>query len=131
MNIDNAVQIIKEELSRDSRILAVYILGSVARGHARPDSDIDVGIITIKGDYIDALERSKIENHLTSIVGRKVDIGLISSRNLVYAREAFFSGKMIYARDKFHTDLTVATLLGMYARFNEDRREVLDAYRTR
>jgi hypothetical protein len=61
-------------------------------------------------------------------VGRVVDLGILNSANLVYARQAILAGRRIYARDPKRTDLLAASLLGMYERFNLDRREVRDAY---
>jgi hypothetical protein len=58
-----------------------------------------------------------------------VDLGELCSRNLIYARETIFKGRRLFARDESRADLIEAGLLGMYAQFNEDRREVLDAYR--
>ena len=61
-------------------------------------------------------------------IGRVVDLGVLSSANLVYARQAILTGRRIYVRDNKRADLMAAALLGMYARFDLDRREVCDAY---
>jgi predicted nucleotidyltransferase len=58
-----------------------------------------------------------------------VDLGLLGSGNLIYAKEAIFTGIRIFSRNDAAADAAEATLLGMYVSFNEERQEVLDAYR--
>jgi len=116
-------------LKKDTRILAVYLLGSAGAGRLRPDSDIDLALLPVSGRHIDEFERVKLAADIALEIGREVDIGVISSNNLVYAKEALLGGKRIFVRDVQATDNAVATLLGMYVRFNEERWEVLDAYR--
>ena len=63
-------------------------------------------------------------------MGRNVDLGEISSSNLVYAREAILKGKLLYTKNEEMTNLFRANLLGMYLQYNIDRQEVINAYRT-
>jgi len=118
-----------ERVRGDERILALYLLGSAQTGTMRPDSDVDLAILLEPGRRIDSLERASIAAETSIVLGRDVDLGDASSRNLVYAREAILKGRRLFARDAARADLAEANLLAMYARFNEDRREVLDAYR--
>jgi len=113
----------------DPRILALYLLGSVARGEERPDSDIDIGLMPQPGEHISALERAALANSMAVELKRSVDIGEVSSKNLVYSYEVLLKGLQLYAQDQYQADLYRANLLGMYLQFNFDRREVLDAYR--
>ena len=41
-------------------LLAGYIIGSEAKGTAKENSDLDIGIIIPKSDYISALKRTEI-----------------------------------------------------------------------
>ncbi len=115
--------------AKDTRILALYLLGSVARGAQRPDSDIDIGLMPEPGEHIGALERLQLANSMAVELKRSVDLGEISSKNLVYSFEALLKGTALYKRDGDRADLYRANLLGMYQQFNYERREVLDAYR--
>lgn len=36
--------------AKDTHILALYLLGSVARGEQRPESDIDIGLMPEPGE---------------------------------------------------------------------------------
>ena len=119
----------EEIFSGDSRILAVYLLGSALRGNLGPESDIDLALMLEEGAKMSPLERLKIANHLAYKLGRLVDLGEISSANLVYSREAFLSGVPVFQRNPEKAALRRAGLMGMYIQFNLDRKEVLDAYR--
>lgn len=125
------ISIIIEQLQKDDRILAVYIMGSAASGSMRPGSDIDLAVLITANKDFTELERLKIASDLAFELGIPVDIGEISTKNLVYAKEAVLIGQRIYVRNEPDADLKISTILGMYVVFNEDRKEVLDAYRSR
>ncbi len=57
-----------------------------------------------------------------------MDIGELSSRNLVYANEALHLGIQLYARDPEAAALYGANLLGLYLEFNEKRQKIVHAY---
>ncbi|MFA7566334.1 MAG: nucleotidyltransferase domain-containing protein [Alkalispirochaeta sp.] len=116
------------EASGDVRILAVYLLGSGAVGRLRPDSDVDVAVMPVPGTIISALDRADFAHALSYRLGRSVDVGELSSRNLVYANETIHRGVRLYTRDADAADLYAATLLGMYVVFNEGRQEIMRGY---
>jgi predicted nucleotidyltransferase len=120
---------IRRVFSGDTRILAVYLLGSAVRGNLGPESDIDLALMLEAGAKMSSLERLKIANDLAYILGRSVDLGEISSANLVYSQEAFLSGVPVFQKNPEEVSLRRAGLMGMYIQFNLDRKEVLDAYR--
>jgi predicted nucleotidyltransferase len=109
----------------------VYLLGSAAKGAMRPDSDIDLALMLTAENNASRSAFVDLGARLTLKLGHEVDIGVISSANLVYARQAILVGKRLYARDRMAVETREAELLGLYARFHEDRAEVLDAYRAR
>jgi hypothetical protein len=53
----------------------------------------------------------------------------MSSRNLFYSRESILKGSKLHARDRGRAELLEAGLLGMYAFFTGERREVADAFK--
>ncbi len=119
---------IQRRLEQDKRVLAAYLLGSAASGRMRPDSDLDLALMTMPEAKMSSMDRIALAAELGLEVGIVVDIGELSSENLVYAKEAILVGKRIFTRDVFQADLKACTLLGMYCRFNEERQVVLDAY---
>ena len=126
---EKIINILPSFVKGDNRVLSVYLLGSINRGIYSSKSDIDLGIIVELGEKFSYLERVKLGNKLSYEMEREVDIGEISSKNLVYASEALFKGEIIYTRNSDRSNLIQATLIGMYFQFNEDRKEILDAYR--
>ena len=119
---------IKRRLEQDGRVLAAYLLGSAVSGRMRPDSDLDLALMTMPDAEMSSLDRIALAAELGLDLGIVVDIGELSSKNLVYAKEAILTGRRIFTRDLFQADLKACTLLGMYVRFNEERHEVLNAY---
>jgi len=117
-------------LQEDDRILAAYLMGSAASGNMRSDSDIDLAVLIAGNKNFTELERLKMASDLAFELEILLDIGEISSKNLVYSKEAVLGGQRIYARNESEADLKISNILGMYIVFNEDRQEVLNAYRT-
>ena len=119
---------IEQEIDRDPRILSAYVLGSAVSGRMRPDSDLDIAVLPVAGGPLSQGDISELSATLSLASGRVVDVGILSSRNLIYASEALLKGRRFFCRDTFQTDLAVATLLGLAARFKFERREIIDAY---
>ena len=128
MNINFIADIVKDTLSAESSILAVFLLGSAARNELRKDSDIDLALMLYPGTSVNCLNKLEIAGKLSCKLGRTIDPGEISVKNPVYSREALLKGTVIFDRDSNLTNLIRANLLGLYIQFNIDRREVLDAY---
>lgn len=116
-------------LEGETRVLAAYLLGSAVSGRLRPDSDVDVALLPRPGLSFGDSDRAALAARIAFEIGRDVDLGLLGSGNLIYAKEAIFTGIRIFSRNDTAADAAEATLLGMYVSFNEERQEVLDAYR--
>ncbi|MGL1890198.1 MAG: nucleotidyltransferase domain-containing protein [Spirochaetaceae bacterium] len=129
MNVDKIRDIITAHFINDNRILGVYLLGSAYRGEMRSDSDIDLAILFENGCEFSSFDKVTLSGELEILLGRSVDIGILSSKNLVYAAEAFFRGESIYKKDVSKCDIYSSSLIGMYFQLNIDRKEILDAYR--
>ena len=117
-----------KHFEKEPRILAAYVLGSAVHGTLRPDSDVDFGLLLQPGSALSALEISDLASELTLELGRPVDIGLISTHNLIFARQCVLTGQQIFCRDFLRAGLTVATLLGLAMQLDFERREIVHAY---
>ena len=113
---------------QNPKIVAVYALGSVVRGELRRESDIDLALLLVPGAALSAAELVSLSVQLAETLGRPVDLGLLSTRNLVYLRQAVLTGQRIYCRSFTQAAQLVANGLGLYANFQDERREVLNAY---
>jgi predicted nucleotidyltransferase len=121
-------QLLISMITEDLCIESAYLLGSAAKSTMRPDSDVDVAILPVKGCTFNDLSRSKLAANLSFALNHSVDIGILSSSNLIYAKEAILTGRRIFTRNAFIADMAETTLLSMYACFNEERQEVINAY---
>ncbi len=111
-----------------SSVLAAYLHGSTAKGSARPDSDVDIALLPTPGQRLPLKVRLECAGELESVLGCTVDIGELSTRNLIYAKEVIANGQEIFTTNRFQSDLFMATSLAMYAELQQQRKEVLDAY---
>lgn len=126
--IADVTDAVTEASSRDARVLAFYLLGSAAQDRLRHDSDVDIALMPMPGTVISSVERAGIANALSYRLRRTVDLGELSTRNLVYANEVLHTGALLYSRDPAATALIAASLLGLYLEFNERRQEVIGAF---
>lgn len=115
-------------LARHPAVAAAYLLGSAATGRLRPDSDIDIALLPKPGESFTALERLALAAELGTIFARTVDLGVLTTANLVYAKEAVANGLLMFERDRSTTARFAMLALSMYAALQEARREVLRAY---
>lgn len=115
----------------DSRILAAYLLGSAAQNRMNGASDRDIALLLTQGQEMTPLDLWKVATPWSILVGRTVDLGVLSSHNLSYVHQAIFWGQRIFVRDATEADSRLAILLGLYAPFPFERQEVLLAYGTR
>ena len=120
---------IELEIDRDPRILSEYVLGSAVSGRMRPDSDLDIAVLPVAtAGLLQQVDIAELSATLSLAAGRVVDLGVLSSRNLIYASEAILKGERFFCRDTFQADLAAATLLGLAIQFRFERREIVDAY---
>jgi predicted nucleotidyltransferase len=117
-----------ERLGQEDELAAAYLLGSGARGSLRPDSDLDLALLPVRGRVIAPEDRLSLAADLEELAGRQVDLGVLSTANLVYAKEAVAQGVLLFERDPSARARFAMLVLSMYAALQESRREVLHAY---
>jgi predicted nucleotidyltransferase len=123
------VQQVTFVLKHHSGIAAAYLLGSVTTGQLRDDSDIDIALLPADGHVLSVQSRLELAGLLETKLGRKIDIGIIKSSNLIYASEAILKGQRIVTIQRDYTETTEVRLLGCYLVFKEDRKQVEERYR--
>jgi predicted nucleotidyltransferase len=65
------------QLNERYHVASLSIFGSVARGEARPDSDVDV--LVEFAHPVGLFEFIGLQQYLESLLGRKVDLGTLRS----------------------------------------------------
>ena len=119
---------IAHRLARETSVTAAYVLGSSVEGRVREDSDVDIALLPARGQVITPEQRLALAADLGESAGREADVGVLSTANLVYAKEAVTRGRLIFERDPSARARFAMLVLSMYASLQETRREVLHAY---
>jgi uncharacterized protein len=102
--------------------------GSAVRAGLRPDSDVDIAVLPKRGVPLSTRQRADLAVDLEEIVGRPVDLGILKTSNLVYAKEAVAHGKLLFEHDRIARARFAMLTLSMYVDLQQNRREVLNAY---
>ena len=93
---------IRSVLKGREEVSVAYLYGSIARGDARKDSDVDIGIF-LKEDYepdplYPARLARKIEGNMTS--GREVDVRVLNGASVVFLHQVLKYGEKVYVGDE-------------------------------
>jgi len=117
-----------DRLRQESSVCSVFLHGSAAEGRLRPDSDIDLAILPTPRTHISTQARLMLAGELELLFGRTVDLGILSTNNLIYAKEVIEHGRLLFTKNTFYSEQFLSTCLAMYADLQQDRKEVLYAY---
>lgn len=108
---------------------AIYLFGSMARGHVRPDSDVDVALLLPPGRTLLPSRFLATMTELESVTHRTVDLSVLDTQTqLVHAKEVITTGVCLFARSQERVRAFEMQVLSEYVRFREDRAPVEAAY---
>ena len=86
---------------RKWKIAELALFGSVLRDDFRPDSDVDVLVRFLPDSHISLFDLVDIEDDLTRMLGRKVDVvcreGIEKSYNQIRKQAILDSAEVLYA----------------------------------
>lgn len=96
MSIDlaPALEILRRELPD---LVAVYVFGSVADGGERPDSDVDLAILT--RHPVARLKLLEVQEKLAKALGRDVDLVDLASAPTILQMQAIDEGRALQTPD--------------------------------
>ncbi len=127
-SLETQLKITVRRLKEEPSICAAFLHGSGAKGTLRKDSDIDIALLSEWGQVLPPEKRLALTAELESILGRPVDLGVLSTGNLIYAKEVIENGTELFTRNRFLSERFLSTCLSLYASLQQDRKEVLLAY---
>ena len=82
-------------------VQALYVFGSRVQGDARPDSDLDVGLLWTQPQALEMTLR--FEDDLEQAVGLKVNL-IDAARASVFVALAIVQGERLFVRDPVEAD---------------------------
>jgi len=119
----------EQRFREEPDLLAVWGIGSAFSGRLRDDSDVDFALLYKRDSRSDTVRLGKLSVDLESILGMRVDLGRLSTRNLVYTHQAISAGTLLYQRSPELVHEFVGRALSLYLDLKQDRKEVEEAYR--
>jgi len=99
MGLDDVLQ---EVASEDQAIEVVYLFGSQATGRAHPKSDVDVGILYVKGHQVGLKELVRLAQEIEDRAGLKTEVEVVSlnGKDARFLEEVIRGGKPVYVKDE-------------------------------
>lgn len=88
---------IKQYVSQDQNIIAIYLFGSHAKGKTKKDSDVDLGVLFFKD--IGGFERIDIETDLSNLLKRDVDLVDMKKASPLLRHQVYKCGVEIYSKE--------------------------------
>ena len=117
-----------KRFAREPSLVAVWVFGSAVNGRLSDDSDVDFALYYQPEKEPGWTALGELAWDLESILGRKVDLGRLNSRNLIYATQAFQNGRLIYAADEQAAFAFASRIQSLYLDLKQDRKVVEEAY---
>lgn len=109
-------------------LASAYHHGSSLNGYFRPDSDVDIALLFFPNKALGWLELQAYAIEAEKRVGSPIHFSVLSTRDLVFAKEVITAGQVIFCADAFFCDSFAMHVLSMYTWLNFERREVLKRY---
>lgn len=110
-------------------LIALYRFGSQAKGTARPSSDVDLAVLA--RDPITNMSRFELAQELAVHLHRDVDLVDLRTASTVMRMQVISTGECIFsASDRLRGEFE-DLVYSIYARLNEERREILNDVRAR
>jgi predicted nucleotidyltransferase len=112
-------------VAADPEVRALYVFGSQSSGQARPDSDVDLGVLYGRRRPLAAT--LTLEQQVEEIIGRHVDVVDLADASAFLALDVV-RGERVFCRDSTETDrfeLYVLRRAGDLLPFERERQKLL------
>lgn len=136
MNLLNAeetsglvAQLVDKLCAEQPSIRAIYLFGSWGTPNARPESDIDLAVLASRP--LPEKTRWALAQELALLASRDVDLLDLLSASTVMRFQIVAHGRRVYCADEAVCANFESWVFSAYARFNEERREILQDIRQR
>jgi predicted nucleotidyltransferase len=101
MQVSVLEHLLDTRLGADPNVAAVYLFGSQARGAARADSDVDLGILYRVAPRSTLLEQPfELQTQLSSALGKPVDIVVMNTAPVDLVHRILRDGQLLLEADR-------------------------------
>lgn len=113
MSVDDAVTMLRRVFEGDARISALWLFGSVARGDARPDSDIDLAYVAASEEARDSFrsDRFTLMGRVAQAFSRDAHLVDLEAADMTLRMQVFDAGRAVFDRDEARTHRLVEKTL--------------------
>jgi len=108
-NNEGVLERLAERLSLDEDIVIAIAFGSIVTGGLRPDSDVDIAILTQQP--LNTQRRQELICLLADITGRPVDLVNLRTAGVTVMRSLLKHGKRLVCKDRRAYDSLVSRML--------------------
>ena len=103
----------------------IIVFGSVASGHTHKESDLDIAFYK-KELNLSSYEVFMLAQELADLLNIEIDLVDLKHASTVFQAQIFSRGKVIFSNDETLRMTMEMTALSMYARLNEERKEIIE-----
>ena len=121
------VETINDFLTKKVNPYYITVFGSMAKGTARKDSDIDIAFLS--DDKFEPYDLFIIAQELAAILDRDVDLIDLNEASTVFQAQIVGTGEMIYCNDEYRKAIFEMKTFKMYAKLNEEREVIFKRIR--
>jgi predicted nucleotidyltransferase len=130
LNSDDIVkQAINSIVEHTPDIAGIYIFGSMGTAFENQNSDLDLAILPISP--ITSVQLWTLSQQIAASINKDVDLINLLEASTVFRFQVISTGRRVYCHDQKICDEFEMTTYSMYLRFNEERKEILDAIKNR
>ena len=120
---------VAEALSADPALLLAVAFGSASKGGARPDSDIDIAVLS-QGP-LTSERREQTIRRIAEATGRPVDLVDLRSAGVAILRTVLTEGRTLLCRDQRARERLITTMLADVEDFLPLRQRLIKERRDR
>lgn len=124
-------QIVQTILTHTPQVQAVYLFGSHGTEDERPSSDVDIALLLPpeQAKAAGSLLLGELHMALAELLGKEVDLVNLRQVSTVFQKEIVMTGRQIYCADNYAAAEFEMLTLSYYQKLNEERREILAAFK--
>ena len=109
-------------------VQAIYLFGTHATPHERPDSDVDIAVLLppLEAKAVGDLTLSPLHLALQDTLRKTVDLVNLRRVPTVFQKEIIMDGRCIHCAGRYALEEFEMLVLSFYLKLNEERAEILE-----